>query len=234
MANNLIMNLFGYRNKTVAVPYASQLQVLSKHLPNTKICLIDIGAHDGAFTKGVASIRDIIKGVLIEPIPSKVQKLKVDFQEPRYVVYNNLVANEDNKKYPFFINKYSETSSILEINKLSELSDVDTRLESLTEIEGITLDTICEGAGVNHVDLLKIDVQGAEHLVLSGATNTLKFTKRVWIEVSFIPLYKDSAVFSEIYSFFKSQGFIMTEISPGHRSPSNDLLQADILFENTK
>jgi len=82
--------------------------------------------------------------------------------------------------------------------------------------------------------LLKIDVQGVEHLVLEGGKQALLNTSFVWMELSFKPLYIGSSVFHDIYSMMEKSGFILLELSPGHRSPINELLQADALFANPK
>lgn len=206
---------------------------LIKYLPSKNLCLVDVGAHEGLFTKLISQFCEIKCAILIEPISEKAQLLKNKLTKEKYMVFNKLISNSDNNKYPFYINKYTETSSILKINEnLPELANVDTNLESVKLIESATLDSIYKQANLKYVDLLKIDVQGAELLALQGAEKALSLTKRIWIEVSFIPLYKESAVFSDIYLFLKNKGFMMIEIFPGHRSPDNELLQADILFEN--
>ena len=49
-----------------------------------------------------------------------------------------------------------------------------------------TIDKILEEKGIEHVDFLKIDVQGAELLVLDGAKKTLQNTEFILLEVSSI------------------------------------------------
>lgn len=67
------------------------------------------------------------------------------------------------------------------------------------------LDSISEIAAM---DYLKMDVQGAERLVLSHAAAKLKDTVAVQIEVSFINLYKDQPGFGEMDVFMRAQGFL--------------------------
>lgn len=56
-----------------------------------------------------------------------------------------------------------------------------------------TLDTLMTEAGwVGSVDLLKIDVQGAELLALRGAEQTLPHVRVILTEVSFTSLYERS------------------------------------------
>jgi len=51
------------------------------------------------------------------------------------------------------------------------------------EVETDTLDSVLEEVGVDSVDVLKIDVEGAEGLVVRGAEKTLKEAKAVLIEI---------------------------------------------------
>jgi len=51
------------------------------------------------------------------------------------------------------------------------------------EVEMDTLDSVLEEVGVDSIDILKIDVEGAEGLVVRGAEKTLKKAKAVLIEI---------------------------------------------------
>ena len=55
------------------------------------------------------------------------------------------------------------------------------------------------------IDLIKIDVEGAEDLVLEGARNCLKITKMVIIE------YNDDSILKS-YKILKEEGFILSGI----------------------
>ena len=94
----------------------------------------------------------------------------------------------------------------------------------------ITLDDLFGMFDISSADLLKIDVQGAEHLVIRGGQNALRKTERVWTEVSFKPLYESSSTFTDVYHALYELGFSLMEISHGFRGPDGELLQADALF----
>lgn len=80
----------------------------------------------------------------------------------------------------FFETNLEGNGSLLKIGKLHrEWFNSKQTLEY--QVETITLD---EYFGDSVVDLLWIDVQGAEKLVLSGATKVLEKVKAVFIEVS--------------------------------------------------
>jgi len=51
------------------------------------------------------------------------------------------------------------------------------------DVEADTLDNIVDDAGLDTVDLVKIDVEGAEELVVKGAERTLRKAKALLIEI---------------------------------------------------
>lgn len=70
-----------------------------------------------------------------------------------------------------------------------------------------TLDTLLAERAFGAVDVLVVDVQGAELLVLKGATQTLGQVKAVVSEVSTQALYEGGVLFDELRAFLHSHGF---------------------------
>jgi FkbM family methyltransferase len=202
---------------------------------SVKITVIDIGSHRGDFINELEKYYHIRRATLIEPTPALADYLRSEFNRNEFKIIQNAISDEDYGSVDFKINVYGETSSILDLNAgMSELSGVDTRLEKTIRVSTRTLDSVVKDLKYEEIDLIKIDVQGVEHLVLMGGKETLLNTRYVWVELSFKPLYFGSSVFHEIYTLMEQNGFILLELSPGHRSQTNELLQADALFKNAK
>ena len=91
-------------------------------------------------------------------------------------------------------------------------------------------DLLLEVDWTEAIDLLKVDVQGAELLVLRGAERTLPRVRMVFVEVSFRPLYEGAAVFEEVYALLRENGLRMLSMEEGFRGTDGELLQADALF----
>jgi FkbM family methyltransferase len=71
-------------------------------------------------------------------------------------------------------------------NTITETFVYDAVVAKHTErVEGITLDRFASESRLEHVDLVKVDVEGGEHAVLAGATKLLRDWRPSWIiEVS--------------------------------------------------
>jgi FkbM family methyltransferase len=71
------------------------------------------------------------------------------------------------------------------------------------------LDDIPEVAGA---DYLKLDVQGAELMVLDGAPETLRSVLVVHTEAEFAPMYRNQPLFADIDARMRSLGFVFHEL----------------------
>lgn len=194
---------------------------------------IDVGAHKGDFVNELSHCVELEKILLIEPIPEFIKYLKEKFNNNKYITIPNAISDIDNAEMDFFINEMPATSSLFEFNnEMEELNNINTKTNFIHKVYTKTLDSITSECNLKKVDILKIDVQGAEHMVINGSKETLKMTKYIFIELSFKPLYHGSSVFHEIYQLLVNQGFIMLEIIPGYRSSFKEILQVDAFFVN--
>lgn len=92
----------------------------------------------------------------------------------------------------------------------------------------VTLDAFLKRKGIDRIDLLWMDVQGAEMLVLEGSVKALRHTKWIYSEVSQSPLYQGGATYSEIKSFLSNIGFDVYK----EFLPQDWLGEGNVLFVN--
>jgi len=82
---------------------------------------------------------------------------------------------------------------------------------SETDLDTVRLDDMPETAGV---DLLKMDIQGAELMVLQNAEERLKTTLVIQSEVEFLQMYEGQPLFSEMEIFLRERGFVFHRFFP--------------------
>jgi len=85
---------------------------------------------------------------------------------------------------------------------------------SIQEIEAVSLDDYCHNNGINHVDFLKVDVEGAELDVLQGATNLFHAgkIKCVMFEISLPQIQGMGHSPEDLYHFFHEHGYDIYQI----------------------
>ncbi len=85
------------------------------------------------------------------------------------------------------------------------------RVLATEPVDTVRLDDVSETAGA---DLLKLDIQGAELMVLRHAEARLRDTVVIQAEVEFLPLYKGQPLFSEMELFLRAHGFMLHRFFP--------------------
>lgn len=150
----------------------------------------------------------------------------------------------DGKIHTLKIGRVPGMSSLFEPNpavmNLFHLFPYWSKVVSTTDVKTVRLDDIPETIGT---DFIKIDIQGAELMALSGAVQRLRSVSVIHAEVSFLPMYKGQPLFSEVEMFLRQQGFMFHRFFPLNSrtiSPffvDNDVyggfsqvLQADAIF----
>ncbi|MFP3756777.1 FkbM family methyltransferase [Cupriavidus sp. SIMBA_020] len=95
------------------------------------------------------------------------------------------------------------------------------KFDQAIEVKTDTLANFCDARGIDHIDLIHMDVQGAELKVLLGAGALLQQVKAIWLEIENVPLYEGQPLAPEMQAFMESQGFVkhkdtVSEISGDH------------------
>ena len=99
------------------------------------------------------------------------------------------------------------------------------------EIPIITINDICRERNLQGPYLVKADVQGAELLVLDGASEILEQTELVILEVSFFRFAEGFPDFYDVIEYMKKHGFVVYDIFGGHNRPLDGArAQADVAF----
>lgn len=71
------------------------------------------------------------------------------------------------------------------------------------------LDTIMEMHNIEHVDIMWMDLQGAELLALKSLGKYLQNVKCIYTEISHRPIYEGQVMFHDLHSFLSSNGFCL-------------------------
>lgn len=143
-------------------------------LPHAKGIVVDVGAYIGGYTIRACKQADLV--IAIEPQEENYRMLKRNVEAN---CKNNVIlvrkAIGDRKGLIKLVtppNFHAGTHIVFQ----EEGSNA-------YEVEVDTLDNILSELGINKVDFLKIDIEGAEVMAFKGMVNTLKRTKYLFIEL---------------------------------------------------
>ena len=184
-----------------ALPLLNEYGILPKGI-------IHVGANDGREFEAYRAWNPEI-AVYIEPISSVYAKLKAKVeQEKNHIAVRALCSSSCGELINFKIaSNAGESSSIFDLGNHGILYPFISYVDH-EQIVTSTLDSIiAKDFSSNKFNFLAIDVQGAELLVLKGATETLKMIDAVYLEVSELPIYEGGCTWREIDSFLSPFGF---------------------------
>lgn len=129
-----------------------------------------------------------------------------------------------------FISENSVSSSLLPTEPLHLTAAPDSIVRGLEKVPVRPLDEVVAGVRAENA-WLKIDTQGYEAQVLSGARDTLARTRVLQVELSLASLYGGQANYLRLLETLEAARFRPIDLIPGFRDPSNGaLLQCDALL----
>ena len=193
--------------------------------------VVDLGAYKGEFTDAAIAVLNPRRLILVEADPVSVRKLEEKYKcNERCSVHSNAITNRGGP-VKLRINSHRDSSSILPINKISERI-FGKRMEEIKEIEvnGVTLDDLFLQNQLTRVDLLKADIQGAEHLMIEGGKEALQRTNSLYIEVCFEEFYQGSFKFHELDNLLCEIGFKLRSFHECRLGSDHCLAYANALY----
>ena len=189
-------------------------KVIKEYDENLKFKIVEIGAHPyGDFKEGFHILLDHFPG-------SEIYAFEVNEEECKRL---NKICKKGMKFIPIAlgekkeIRKFYETylpvcSSLYkpkdEFLKLYNNLNV-AYLKNTTEIETISLDEFSNNHRLEHVDFIKIDIQGAELDVFKGGKKTLEKTLMIVSEVEWVEQYINQPLFGDVSSFLRKKDFML-------------------------
>ena len=178
--------------------------IVGRFTPKEGDIVIDIGAHIGRYTiTSSKQVGNTGKVVAIEADPDNFEILK------RNIALNNL-TNVLPLNYAVFSSrtriKLYEQSASAKYNSVMLTRAAKTK--NYVEVNADTLDSILKQNGINQVNWIKIDVEGAEFEVLKGSTEMLSGENvSLFVEIHNI---NDPSHYHNVVNFLKHRNYEMT------------------------
>jgi FkbM family methyltransferase len=194
--------------------------------------IIQIGANDGGeipvfnqhtqnqiYFEPVKEARDTLVSKLADDPQLNISKF----------VFPYIISNET-ASVDFFLGREHGNSSLFDLNPVRSDQHLHNIHDTKITLPSITLDEffIKHSSEVNmeDYDYLFMDVQGAEHLVVEGSSELLKYIKYIYMEVSYEEIYLGTMLFEDMVIFMKDKGFSVLE----HKVSPYNYNQGDCLF----
>jgi FkbM family methyltransferase len=175
--------------------------------------VVDIGANIGLYT--VIAARNVGKSgkvISIEPHPESFRLLQttIEVNGLNQVHGFNLAAGDTSKTVALFVTDENKADSRI-YDESSKRQSVPTQM--------VDLDSLLAANGIDRVDLIKMDIQGAEGLALRGMAKTLANNATIVLIAEFWPwgIEQTGESASNFLRDLRSEGFRFSEIDEDRR-----------------
>jgi len=145
--------------------------------------VLDVGANRGYYTKFFShKVGRNGRVCAFEPVPESADTLRVQCSHRRNVDIFQLALSDEAGRRKIFVPGDDLQQASLVRQAGGSWRKCDRVFEH--EIEVVTLDSWVAQQGLNRVDFIKLDVEGAEYKVLRGGEETIKrFRPLIYMEV---------------------------------------------------
>jgi FkbM family methyltransferase len=195
--------------KSFDLPGSIGKQTIKSLLPENPV-IVEVGAHVGIDTLEFGVMYP--KGRIISFEPQKdlfVAAVERTWNAENVSIFPYAISSEYSLQ-KFYVSSGASTGSSSLLNPTKHLEhhpDVQFDENDSQMVVTVPLGEACKELGIQKIDLLWIDTQGAELLVLKGAAEMLPHTSFIYLECSVDPLYEGGASYDEIKTFLSAHGF---------------------------
>lgn len=221
-----------YLEQREAETFRRQFDILAScdiHSP----VIFDVGANVGqSIELYCRSLNDYILHCF-EPNPEAFDQLQLKFERSPHIKLLNMALTNYCGNVNFYATKRSELSSLLQPEIwLKELSADDKYVSAELLVPCLTLDQYCEDTQIERIDILKIDVQGAEPFVLEGGQRMLREARiaMVYLEIILAESYIGQATLLGLLQLFESHRYRLWDLVPFTYTSSGAAWTANALF----
>lgn len=220
-----------YRVIQVGNPFEdARLQLAPREIQT----VVDVGANVGDVCQHLLDNFLRTRIYAFEPDADCYTRLVSRFADEPRVSPAKLALSDRQERRTLF--RYSESG----LNALSSLAGASGKFlagygvqpAAAEEVELTTLDAFCQRHAIEHIDFLKLDVQGWELHCLRGCRKLLAASRisAVYAEVNFVKLYDEQAYFEDLALFLRDYGFQLFSLYALSFNEAGQLCWADALF----
>ena len=203
--------LEGVSLRAAAAAWLAGLQLLPADLDLREAFVVDLGANEGDFSGALLGIAPGARILAVEPGPQPRERLRRRLGSNANVEIREVAVAGQRGTATFRLTTHDHNSSLLRPRPESQ-DAIGGGWEVLSEIEVPTM-TLDDLVGDRAVDVLKLDVQGAEMEVIGGGRRVLARTRAVLLEMNLFSQYEGDATFDALHSQMTELGFELVNVS---------------------
>jgi FkbM family methyltransferase len=230
-----LINLKLTRTQSVDA-FAKQKMILASIAQDCKT-IFDVGANSGSISLKYHQLFPNAKIHCFEPFPDSFKNLEEKALKTDALLANKIAVSNNAGTSTFYVNGKTATNSLLARPKKGKrYYPANAETEHKIEVNTSTLNLYTARQNIEHIDILKLDIQGGELNALKGAEDLLNTDSIsiIYTEVMYIAHYDKSPLFHDIASFLAGFGYSLYNTYNNSVAPDGQLRQGDAIFLSPK
>ena len=199
-----------------ANPYSDPYALIGSRVAAERPTVVDVGAFTGETYARFRALFPSADIHLVEPFPASAEALRSRTASDARCTVHELALSSAAGTATLHANLSPATNSLRPLADTAATTwEADhLRHEGDVAIVTSTLDALCAAAGIGRIDVLKMDVQGAEHDVLTGAAETLAAQRvgLILFEHIFADTYAGQRPLADYLSLLDAHGYALLDI----------------------
>lgn len=202
-------------------------------LPDARTVL-DVGANIGYVAHDFTKRWPNASVICFEPTPETFERLRANVGDlDRVTCVQAAVTDRDGTATFHVDNKAFGGGANSLLDHAAEFTLTAPRHDYRTiEVPAVRLDSYCHQEGIDHVDVLKLDIEGAEPLAIQGASELFSHSAVDIIvsEVRLVPGYAEGALMHELIDQLAVHGYRPFGVYRFAESQIGQSLWGDVMF----
>jgi FkbM family methyltransferase len=180
----------------------------------------DVGANSGIFSYFLKKRYNNAEIHCFEPSPELIKCIELNLNRFNNIHIKNQAICDVSGSVNFYVNKASQQTNSLIIDSVTPFCEEGSM--DMISVDSNTLDRYCIQNNIDSIDVLKVDIQGAEKSLLRGAKDILNNVNLSIFEISFLDadIFETSEILLNNFNKYK----VINDVKMG----------ADIIFYKDK
>jgi len=213
--------------------WKEKFEIQKKLLAGFQVRVIfDIGAYVGGFSRSYRKNFPSAQIYAFEPFQDSyevgVERVKGDTG----VHFFKKAVTGKTGRISLYCNQDVLTSSTIPSAETGTYVDKLTKTVDCVEVDSVSIDDFCQEKNIHQIDILKLDIQGAELAALEGAASLLdqQRIRLMFIEVEFIEIYKGQPLFYDVAGYLTGKGYSLYDFRGLSYTEKGQLAWGDAIF----
>lgn len=195
-------------------------------------CVLDVGAHVGGFSRRLREAGYRGRIIAFEPLPDIFLQLEANGADPLNLESYPFALGPQDGAAAINVTRNLYSSSLLQPRDESVAIEQGVEVDSQTEVQVRSLDGLSEQLRLPGERIfLKLDVQGYERQVLTGAAGVLSRAELLQVELSFFGSYQGGWRADEAFTYLYQAGYRIVAMKEDWSDPkTGEALEGDFVF----